>query len=128
MMPEFEKRDTAVLGVSVDTLDAHYRWLNHIEQTSGTPVTFPIAEDPNRWIASLYGMIDPSSVGGRTVRSVFVMDPEDRVRMMLAYPACTRRSFAELLRVIDALQRSDAEAVATLDRLRPAEDVAPRSP
>jgi thioredoxin-dependent peroxiredoxin len=127
-MPEFEKRDTAVLGVSIDPVDTHYRWLNRIEQSSGTPVTFPIAEDPNRWIASLYGMTDPSSVGGRTVRSVFVIDPGDRVRMTLAYPACTRRSFAELLRVIDALQRSDAGAVATPDGLHPGEDLAPRSP
>lgn len=106
-MPEFEKRDTAVLGVSVDSVDTHYRWLQRIEQSSGTPVTFPIAEDPNRWIADLYGMLDPSSAERRAARSVFIIDPDDRVRMMLAYPACAGRNFTELLRVIDALQAAD---------------------
>ena len=127
-MPEFEKRHTAVLGVSVDPVDSHYRWLTRIEHSSGTPVTFPIAEDPNRWIAGLYGMVDPSSAGRRTVRSVFVIDPDDRVRMTLAYPACTGRNFAELLRVIDALQVADARNVATPEGWRPGKNVVPRTP
>ena len=117
-----------MLGLSVDPVDTHYRWLNRIEQSSGTPVTFPIAEDPNRWITNLYGMVDPSSTGRRALRSVFVVDPRDRVRMTLAYPACTGRDFSELLRVIDALQVADAEGVDTAERRRPGDDVVPRSP
>ena len=127
-MPEFEKRHTAVLGVSVDPVDTHYRWLDRIEQSSGTPVTFPIAEDPNRWITDLYGMVDPSSAGRRALRSVFVIDPDDRVRMMLAYPACCGRSFTELLRVIDSLQVAHAEGVATPEGWHPGEDVVPGIP
>jgi len=122
-MPEFEKRDTAVMGVSVDSVDSHYRWLNRLERAAGTPVTFPIAEDPNRWIAGLYGMVDPTSERHRMVRSVFVIDPDDRVRMMLAYPACTGRNFAELLRVIDALQIADGQDVATPEGWQPGDDM-----
>jgi thioredoxin-dependent peroxiredoxin len=122
-MPEFERRDTRVIAVSVDPLDTHYRWLSAIERKAGAPVTFPVAEDPNRWIAHLYG-IDDSSEGGRTmVRSVFVIDPNDRVRLMLAYPACTGRNFAELLRAIDSLQLADARGVATPEGWHPGQDV-----
>ena len=117
-----------MLGVSVDPVDTHYRWLNQIEQSSGTPVTFPITEDPNRWITNLYGMVDPSSPSRRALRSVFIVDPRDRVRMTLAYPACTGRDFSELLRVIDALQVADAEGVAATEGWRPGEEVVPRSP
>jgi alkyl hydroperoxide reductase subunit AhpC len=127
-MPEFEKRDTAVLAVSIDPVDSHYRWLRRIERSAGTPVRFPIAEDPNAWISNLYGMVDPTSGSGRTARSVFVIDPDDRVRLTLAYPACTGRSFDELLRVIDALQLADAEGVATPEGWRPGEDVVSRGP
>lgn len=127
-MPEFAKRDTVVLGVSVDPVDTHYRWLSRIEQSSGTPVTFPIAEDPNRWIADLYGMADSTSAARRALRSVFVVDPDDRVRMMLAYPACTGRNFAELLRVIDSLRTVDAEGVATPEGWQPGGDVVPWRP
>jgi thioredoxin-dependent peroxiredoxin len=104
LMPEFEKRDVLVLSVSVDPLDSHYRWLSEIERIGGTPVSFPIAEDPNRWIASLYGIVDPSEEHRRTVRAVFLVDPDDRVRLMMAYPPSTGCSFAEVLRVIDSLQ------------------------
>jgi len=122
-MPEFEKRETVVMGVSVDPVESHYRWLSQLEQDAGTPVTFPIAEDPNRWIASLYGMVDPTSERHRMVRSVFVIDPEGRVRMMLAYPACTGRNLSEILRVIDALQLADARDVATPEGWQPGDDV-----
>lgn len=121
-MPEFQKRNTAVLAVSVDPVDTHYRWLSRIEQSSNAPVTFPIAEDPNCWIADLYGMVDGGSSAGRTLRSAFIVDPDDRVRMMLAYPACVGRDFDELLRVVDALQISDAEGVATPEGWRPGDD------
>jgi alkyl hydroperoxide reductase subunit AhpC len=123
LMPEFEKRDTRVIAVSVDPVDAHYRWLNAIEQLAGAPVTFPIAEDPNRWIANLYGIIDSSAGGGKMARSVFVIDPNDHVRLMLAYPACTGRNFAELLRVFDSLQLADARGVATPEGWQSGQDV-----
>lgn len=110
------------MGVSVDPVDSHYRWMSRLERVAGTRVTFPIAEDPNRWIGGLYGMVDPASERHLMVRSVFVIDPDDRVRLMLAYPACTGRNFTELLRVIDALQLADTEEVATPEGWQPGDD------
>lgn len=109
---EFERRATKVIAVSVDPLDTHFRWLNDIEKLAGAPVGFPIAADPNRWITKLYGMIHPSS-GRDAVRLAVLIDPSHRVRLMLAYPACTGRDFGELLRVLDSLRLADRYGVAT---------------
>lgn len=109
---EFDRRDTSVMAVSADPLDTHYRWLDDIERLAGVPLAFPVAADPNRWITRLYGMIHPPDAR-HAVRSAYVIDREDRVRLMLAYPACTGRSFAELLRVIDSLQLADEHGIAT---------------
>jgi alkyl hydroperoxide reductase subunit AhpC len=109
LTPEFEKRDTMVMALSVDPLDFHYRWLSDVESLAGTPVRFPMAADPHRWVANLYGMIHPSAGGQDTVRSLFLIDPLDRIKLMLAYPAGTGRNFEELLRVIDSLQSADED-------------------
>jgi alkyl hydroperoxide reductase subunit AhpC len=119
---EFERRDTSVIAVSVDPLDTHFRWLNDIERLAGAPVDYPIAADPNRWITKLYGMIHPSS-GRSAVRVAVLIDPDDRVRLMLAYPACTGRDFGELLRVLDSLQLADRYGVATPAGWRSGQDV-----
>ena len=113
LMPEFEKRNTRVIAVSVDPLDTHYRWLSDVEELAEVPITFPLAADPNRWVSGLYGMVHPSASGRDTVRSVFIIDPDDRVRVMLAYPPCTGRNFEELLRVLDSLQLADKHQVVT---------------
>ncbi len=94
--------------MSVDPLDTHYRWLNQVERLAGVQVHFPIVEDPNRWISGLYEMLDPTDDARRTARSVFLVDPDDRVRFVLTYPAATGRNFEEVLRVIDSLQANTA--------------------
>lgn len=119
---DFDERGASVIAVSVDPLDAHYRWLTDIERLAGAPVKFPIAADPNRWITNLYGMIHPRS-GRDAVRLAVLIDPDDRVRLMLAYPACTGRDFGELLRVLDSLQLADQYGVATPAGWRRGQDV-----
>jgi alkyl hydroperoxide reductase subunit AhpC len=112
LAPEFERRGTKVMAISADPIALHYSWLADIEGLAGGPVTFPIAADPNRWVTTLYGMIHPAC-GQDAARSTFVVDPEDRIRLMLAYPASTGRDFAEVLRVIDSLQLADRHGIAT---------------
>lgn len=123
LMPEFHERDTKVLVLSVDPLESHYRWHEEIERLSGVPVTFPMAADPNRWVAKLYGMIHPGAEGWDTVRSLFLIDPRDRVRLMLVYPPSTGRSFEEVLRVLDSLRLADEHGVATPAGWRKGDDV-----
>ena len=110
---EFERRNTKVIGLSVDPLDAHRRWEGDIADVTGHRVNFPMIADPERRVADLYGMIHPNASDTMTVRSVFVVGPDDKVKLMLTYPASTGRNFEELLRVIDSLQLTAAYAVAT---------------
>lgn len=113
LKPEFDKRNVKVLGLSVDPLKDHKAWVGDIAETQGTALNFPLLADPERKIADLYGMIHPNANDTLTVRSVFVIDPNKKIRLTLTYPASTGRNFDELLRVIDSLQLTDKHKVAT---------------
>jgi alkyl hydroperoxide reductase subunit AhpC len=123
LAPEFARRHTKVLGLSVDPLEAHRRWERDIAAVTGHAVTFPMIADPDRRVAALYGMIHPNASDTATVRSVFVIGPDDRVKLTLTYPASTGRDFGELLRVLDSLQLTAEHAVATPAGWRWGEDV-----
>jgi thioredoxin-dependent peroxiredoxin len=110
---EFDRRNVKVLAVSVDPLESHRGWVGDIEETQGTAVNFPILADPDRKVANLYDMIHPNASDTLTVRSVFIVDPRKKVRLILTYPASTGRNFTEILRVIDSLQLTDRHSVAT---------------
>lgn len=120
--PEFARRETLLMAVSLDPLDTHYRWRDEIERLAGVPVSFPIAADPNGWITGLYGMVHPGC-GPDAVRSAYVIGPDDKVEAMLAYPGCTGRDFRELLRVIDSLRLARSRGVATPEGWRSGEEV-----
>ena len=120
---EFEKRNTKVLGLSVDPLDSHENWLQDIEDVTGNIVNFPLIADHDRKVADLYDMIHPNAADTMTVRSVFVIGPDNQVKLTLTYPASTGRDFDELLRVIDSLQLTANHAVATPVNWRSGEDV-----
>ncbi|MGH8205623.1 MAG: peroxiredoxin [Steroidobacteraceae bacterium] len=120
---EFEKRDAKVIGLSVDTLQDHVGWKRDIEQTQNTTVEFPMIADPEMKVANLYGMIHPNASDRFTVRSVFVIDPNKKVRLTLNYPASAGRNFQEILRVLDSLQLTDKHKVATPVNWKPGEDV-----
>ncbi len=120
---EFEKRGVKVIGLSCDTVESHKRWLQDIEDTQGIALNFPLIGDADRKVASLYGMIHPNADDTMTVRSVFVIDPNKKLRLTLTYPAPTGRNFDEILRVVDALQLTDAHKVATPVDWKPGEDV-----
>jgi len=113
LKPEFDRRGVKVIGLSVDTLERHEGWNADIEETQGTAVNFPMISDPDKKIASLYGMIHPEADASVTVRSVFVIDPNKKIRLMLIYPPSAGRNFDEVLRVIDSLQTTDKYKVAT---------------
>jgi len=110
---EFDKRGVKVLAVSVDPVEAHKRWIGDIDETQRTKVNFPILGDPDRKVADLYGMIHPNASDTLTVRSVFVIDPAKKIRATITYPASTGRNFDEILRLIDSLQLTDSQSVAT---------------
>ncbi len=110
---EFDKRNVKVLALSVDSVDSHKGWINDINETQNTTVNYPIIADPDRKVADLYGMIHPNSLNNLTVRSVFIIDPNKKLRLTLTYPASTGRNFDEILRVIDSLQLTDYHQVAT---------------
>lgn len=110
---EWDKRDVKPIAVSVDSLDDHRGWVSDIEETQETEVNFPIIADSQHTVADLYGMIHPEADNTSTVRSVFIIDPDKKVRLTLTYPAATGRNFDELLRVIDSLQLTDGYSVAT---------------
>jgi thioredoxin-dependent peroxiredoxin len=110
---EFAARGVKVIGLSVDPIDRHAEWAKDIEETQGTAVNFPMIGDPDRVVADLYDMIHPNANDTMTVRSVFVIDPANKVRLTLTYPASTGRNFDEILRVIDSLQLTDGYRVAT---------------
>jgi alkyl hydroperoxide reductase subunit AhpC len=109
----FAQRHVKVLAVSVDSVDSHHRWVGDIAETQGQAVNFPILGDPDRKVADLYGMIHPNANDTLTVRSVFFIDPNKKIRALITYPASTGRNFDEILRVIDSLQLTDAHRVAT---------------
>src|SRR5678816_4116865 len=120
---EFDKRNVKVVAVSVDPIDSHKGWVGDIEETQGCAVNFPILADPDRKVADLYDMIHPNANDTLTVRSVFVIDPNKKIRLIITYPASTGRNFNEILRVIDSLQLTDKHKVATPVNWKPGEDV-----
>ena len=120
---EFDKRNTKVIGLSVDPLDSHNRWKGDIQDVTGAALNFPLIADPDRSIAMKYDMIHPSASETATVRSVFVIGPDNQVKLTLTYPASTGRNFAELLRVIDSLQLTANHQVATPADWKHGEDV-----
>jgi alkyl hydroperoxide reductase subunit AhpC len=120
---EFDRRGVKVLGLSVDPLDAHERWARDIEETQGRAPDFPIVADPDRVVADLYGMVHPNADDTATVRSVFVVGPDKRIKLTLTYPMSTGRNFAEILRVIDSLQLTARYRVSTPADWQSGEDV-----
>lgn len=110
---EFAKRNTKVIAVSVNDLDSHKSWISDINETQNTSVEFPLIADPDKKIATLYGMLHPNASDNLTVRSVFVISPDKKIKLMLTYPASTGRNFNEILRVIDSLQLTASYSVAT---------------
>ena len=120
---EFEKRNTKVIAVSVDPIDSHKGWLGDIEKVNGVKMNYPIIADPDHKVADLYGMIHPNANDTLTVRSVFVIGPDKKVKLMITYPASTGRNFDEILRVIDSLQLTANYQVATPADWKNGEDV-----
>ncbi|MCF1714246.1 peroxiredoxin [Flavihumibacter sp. RY-1] len=120
---EFEKRGVKVLAVSVDPLDKHLGWRNDINETQHCTVDFPIIADENKEVANLYGMIHPNASETFTVRSLFIIGPDKKVKLMITYPASTGRNFYEVLRVIDSLQLTANYSVATPADWKSGEDV-----
>ena len=110
---EFDRRDTKLIGVSVDSVESHERWSADIEQTQGSGLNFPLVGDEDRTVASLYGMIHPNALETATVRTVFVIGPDKKVKLTLTYPAAIGRNIDEILRVLDALQLSARHSVST---------------
>ena len=123
LKPEFDKRGVKVMGLSVDPVDSHHEWEKDIEETQGEAVNFPMIADPDRKVADLYDMIHPNANDTLTVRSVFVIGPDDKVKLTLTYPASTGRNFDELLRVIESLQLTAKHSVATPADWNQGEDV-----
>jgi thioredoxin-dependent peroxiredoxin len=120
---QFAKRNTKVLAVSVDPIDSHKGWVNDINETQGTKVNYPIIADPDRSVADLYGMIHPNVSDTVTVRSVFVIGPDKKVKLTLTYPQSTGRNFQEILRVLDSLQLTAGYSVSTPADWKDGEDV-----
>jgi alkyl hydroperoxide reductase subunit AhpC len=120
---EFGKRGAKVIGLSVDPLDAHVRWSRDIAETQGAAPNFPMIADPEKKVSDLYGMIHPNASDTATVRSVFVIGPDKKVKLTLTYPASTGRNFDEILRVIDSLQLTAKYQVATPVNWKQGEDV-----
>src|ERR1019366_5036406 len=123
LKPEFDKRNVKVLAVSVDDVASHGKWAGDIEETQGAKLNYPILADPDRKVATLYGMIHPNANDTLTVRSVFIIDPNKKVRLTLTYPASTGRNFDEILRVVDSLQLTDSHSVATPANWKDGDDV-----
>lgn len=110
---EFAKRNVKALALSVDPLESHDRWIQDINETQNTQVNFPILADADRKVSELYDLIHPNASTTATVRSLFIIDPQKKVRLIITYPASTGRNFNEILRVIDSLQLTDSHLVAT---------------
>lgn len=110
---EFKKRNVKALALSVDPVESHKGWIKDIEETQNCRIDYPIVADPDRKVAGLYGMIHPAHDELYTVRTVYIVDPQKKVRLMITYPQTTGRNFNEILRVIDSMQLTDKHAVAT---------------
>ena len=123
LKPEFDKRNVKVAGLSVDPLGSHQSWADDIRETQGHALNFPLIADPDRKVSDLYGMVHPNASDTLTVRSVFVVGPDKKVKLMITYPASTGRNFEEILRVIDSLQLTSMYSVATPVNWRRGEDV-----
>ena len=123
LKPEWDKRHVKPLGLSVDTGENHIGWSKDIEETQGQKVNFPILADADRKVSQLYGMIHPNASATATVRSVFIIDPAKKIRLILTYPMATGRNFNEILRTIDSLQLTDATKVATPANWQDGDDV-----
>ncbi len=121
--PDLDKRNVKAIALSVDDVDSHHRWAGDIEETQGTALNFPVLADADRKVATLYGMIHPQASDTLTVRSVFVIDPNKKIRATLTYPASTGRNFDEILRLVDSLQLTDSHSVATPANWKDGEDV-----
>ncbi len=123
LKPEFEKRNVKVIGLSVDPIESHKAWVGDIKETQGHALNFPLIADSDRKISNLYGMIHPNANDTLTVRSVFVIGPDKKVKLTITYPASTGRNFHEILRVIDSLQLTAKHSVATPVNWKFGEDV-----
>ncbi len=123
LKPQFDKRGVVVLGLSVDELKNHAGWSRDIEETQGVALNFPLIADPTREIATKYEMIHPNADNALTVRSVYVVGPDKKVKLKIEYPASTGRNFDEVLRVIDSLQLTAKHSVATPVNWKQGEDV-----
>ena len=130
--PEFDRRNVKILGISIDSVSDHQRWKNDIQETQGAAVTYPLIGDTQMTVAKLYGMIHPNAEGdastrkaadNATVRTVFVIGPDKKVKLMITYPMTTGRNFDEVLRVIDSMQLTARHAVATPVNWKQGEDV-----
>lgn len=122
LKPEFDKRDVKVIGLSVDPLDSHHEWAKDVAETQGTAINFPVIADEDRNVSDLYDMIHPNADDTFTVRSVFVIGPDKKIKLMITYPASTGRDFNEILRVIDSLQLTAKYSVATPVNWRDGDD------
>jgi alkyl hydroperoxide reductase subunit AhpC len=120
---EFTKRNVKAIALSVDSVESHKGWINDINETQNTSVNFPIIADPDRKVSQLYDMIHPNASETFTVRSLFVIDPNKKIRLTITYPASTGRNFNEVLRVIDSLQLTDSHSVATPGNWQDGDDV-----
>ena len=131
LAPEFEKRKTKVMGVSVDSVEEHKKWIKDIETVAGAPANFPIIDDRSLQVSKLYDMLpaDAYLPDGRTpadsatVRTVFIIGPDKKVRLMMSYPMSVGRNFAEILRALDAVQATDGVPIATPANWQPGQDV-----
>ena len=123
LKPEFDKRGVKIIGLSVDPSDSHEKWSADIEETQGAKVNFPLIADHDKKVADLYDMIHPNASDTVTVRSVFVIGPDKKIKLSLTYPASTGRNFDEILRVIDSLQLTAKHSVATPANWKNGDDV-----
>ncbi len=121
--PEFAKRNCKIMGLSVDPVDSHVEWLRDVKDVTGADVDFPLVGDSDRRVADLYDMIHPNADDTATVRSVFIIAPDNTVKLTLTYPASTGRNFAEILRVLDSVQLTAKHSVATPADWQSGEDV-----
>lgn len=120
---EFAKRDVKVIALSVDPVDKHQGWINDINETQNVEVNFPLIADENKEVAEAYGMIHPNASETATVRSLFIISPDKKIKLIISYPASTGRNFQEILRVIDSLQLTANYSVATPADWKEGEDV-----
>jgi alkyl hydroperoxide reductase subunit AhpC len=123
LQPEFAKRNVKIAAVSVDSKEDHVAWISDINETQGADLNFPLIADNDRHVSELYGMIHPNANATATVRSVFVIGPDKKLKLSLTYPASTGRNFDEIIRVIDSLQLTSKHQLATPANWKPGEDV-----